>query len=789
MRILFKIFIPALFMLFYACKTTIIEQENLIPEQVLWYSSPAENWDNALPVGNGRLGAMVFGNPVNERIQLNEDSMWSGGPEWGNSKGTPKDLAEIRNLINNGNVHLADSLIVERFSYKWVSRSHQTMGDLFINFDKKEPTNYKRELNLSNSFAQVTYKIDGFDVSQKVFSSAADDVLVVKISTNNPNGLNYDLKLSRPDDKGHKTVVVSTPTNNIIKMNGMVTQYEGMVHSIPVEVDHGVKFETILQVQNNSGTIQPIVGGLSLENVKDATIFIVCNTSFYFDNYEEKNTEALQKLNTKSYDEILNNHIKDYQNLFNRTTLDLGHHELDTLPTNERLTLVKEGKEDIDLSKKLFDYGRYLLISSSRPNTNPANLQGIWNEHINAPWNADYHLNINLQMNYWLADVTNLSECHEPLFDLTDRLIERGKILAKEQYGMNGTVAHQTTDLWGAPWMRAAKPYWGSWIHGGGWIAQHYWEHYRFTQDTIFLRERAYPAIKAYAEFYADWLVLDERDNTLISTPETSPENSYLATDGKPAAVSNGNAMGHQIIAEVFDNALKSAKILGIDDAFTKNIKQKRANLHSGIKIGSDGRLMEWDREYDEPEKGHRHISHLYALHPGDDITSENPELFEAAKKTIQYRLDHGGAGPGWSRAWIINFFARLLDKNAVEGNVTLFMQRSLYGNLLDVHPPFQIDGNFGFTAGVAEALLQSHEGFLRILPALPNNWKDGSIKGLKARGNVTADISWKESKLSRLTLKSESDKTIKVKYGAIEKEISLLKNVPNTFNFELKKF
>ncbi|MDZ7613125.1 MAG: hypothetical protein U5K51_05000 [Flavobacteriaceae bacterium] len=347
---------------------------------------------------------------------------------------------------------------------------------------------------------------------------------------------------------------------------------------------------------------------------------------------------------------------------------------MDSLPTNERLALIKEGRSDVDLSAKLFDYGRYLLISSSRPNTNPANLQGIWNEHIEAPWNADYHLNINLQMNYWLADITNLSECHMPLFDFTDRLIERGKVLAKEQYGMNGTVVHHATDLWGSPWMQAAKPYWGSWIHGGAWLSRHYWEHYSFTQDTVFLRERAFPAIKAFAEFYSDWLVLDEADGTLISYPETSPENSYIAADGKPAAASHGNSMGHQIIAEVFDNTLASAQILGIEDKFIAELKTKRAQLHPGIKIGPDGRLMEWDKSYEEAEKGHRHISHLYALYPGDDITAENSELFEAAKKTIQYRIDHGGAGPGWSRAWIINFFARLLDKHAVEENIDLFI-------------------------------------------------------------------------------------------------------------------
>lgn len=787
MRKFIKLFSYCL-IFFFGCSPNSTE-EKLLPEQLLWYTSPAENWDNALPIGNGRLGAMVFGNPNLERIQLNEDSMWAGGPEWGNSKGTPEDLVYIRKLVEDGDVHLADSLIVEKFSFKDIARSHQTMGDLFIEFEEHDVvTNYTRDLNLDKAIASTNYKIDNYQISQQVFASAADDVLVIKLKTENPKGLNCKLKLSRPDDNGHPTVVVSTPLENTIKMEGMVTQYGGVKESKPIVIDHGVKFETVLQVNNASGEVKAKDGKLILQNVKDATILIVCNTSFYSDNYSAKNDATLKKLAAINYETLLNNHVKDYQNLYYRTVLDLGGHELDSLPTNERLALVKEGSEDKDLAAKLFQYGRYLLISSSRPNTNPANLQGIWNEHILAPWNADYHLNINLQMNYWLADVTNLSECNQPLFDFTDRLIERGKILAKEQYGFNGTVAHQTTDLWAAPWMRAKKPYWGSWIHGGGWLAQHYWEHFRFTQDTTFLSERAYPAIKAYAEFYLDWLVLDKRDSTWVSAPETSPENSYLAADGKSAAVSYGNAMGHQIIAEVFDNALASAEILGIEDNFTTEVKEKRKNLHSGIKIGSDGRLMEWDREYEEPEKGHRHISHLYALHPGDDITSENPELFEAAKKTIQYRLDNGGAGPGWSRAWIINFYARLLNREAAQENINLFMQRSIYGNLLDIHPPFQIDGNFGFTAGVAELLLQSHEGFLRILPTLPINWENGFVKGLKARGNIIVDISWKNGELDELILKSSSDKKIKIVYNGIEKEILLSKNKSAVFNKNLDK-
>ena len=773
------IFLSLFIWVLYSCNQAQTEEKTLSTDDILWYTTPAENWDHALPVGNGRLGAMVFGNPQHERIQLNEDSMWPGKDEWGNSKGTPEDLSHIRKLIKQSNVHIADSLMVGKFSFKGVSRSHQTMGDLFIDFEESEISNYKRLLNLDKALVETSFKADGHTVTETVFSSAADDVLVIKISTENPKGLNYTLKLSRPADHGHPTVQVTSPFNNILKMSGEVTQYAGMKNSEPIVIDHGVKFETLLKVDNTSGTVEASNGQLHLREVKEATILIVCNTSFYHQEYQKKNDETVQAFGSKSYNELLESHINDYQKLYKRVSFSLGEKALDSLPTNERLERVKQGQTDSDLTTKLFQYGRYLLISSSRPNTNPANLQGIWNEHIQAPWNADYHLNINLQMNYWPAGVANLSECQEPLFDFTDRLIERGKILAREQYGLKGSVAHQTTDLWATPWMRAETAYWGSWIHGGGWLAQHYWEHYQFTQDTVFLKERAYPAIKAYAQFYADWLVLDEKDSTYVSFPETSPENSYLADDGKPAAVSYGSAMGHQIIAEVFDNLLESATILGISDDFTDEIYEKRSRLQSGLKIGSDGRLLEWYKEYQEPEKGHRHISHLYALHPGDDITIENPELFNAAKKTIQHRLDHGGAGPGWSRAWIINFFARLLDKKAVEENIQLFIQKSLYPNLLDIHPPFQIDGNFGFTAGVAEALLQSHEDFLRILPALPDHWKEGSIKGLKARGNIEVDLIWEDGKLNRLTLKSAIPQVVKVKYGDIKKDITLNKDIP----------
>ncbi|MDT0689706.1 glycoside hydrolase family 95 protein [Salegentibacter sp. F188] len=770
----------------------LISSENYAQQEagnknILWYTTPAENWDHALPVGNGRMGAMVFGDPESERIQLNEDSLWPGGPDWGNSKGTPEDLAEIRKLVEAGQFHLADSLIVERFSYKGVARSHQTMGDLFIEYQHENIKDYKRSLDLENAVASTTYTADGYSVTQDVFSSAEDDVLIVKIKTENPDGIAFKLTMSRPEDNGHQTVEVTSPQDNMLNMRGMVTQYAGARDSEPVEIDYGVKFEAILKAEIEKGTVEAKNNTLQFKNVKEAVLYIVASTSFYHEDFAANNQKTLEKLQNKNYKELLERHIADYQQFYNRTSLNLGDDHLDSLTTTTRLERVKEGQQDLGLVEKLFQYGRYLLISSSRPGTNPANLQGLWNEHIQAPWNADYHLNINLQMNYWPAGPANLIELQEPLFDLTDRLIERGKILAREQYGMSGTVAHQTTDLWAAPWMQAETAYWGSWIHGGGWLAQHYWEHYRFTQDTTFLKERAYPALKAYAEFYSDWLTEDPRDGTLISTPETSPENRYLAPDGEPAALSRGTAMGHQIIAEVFDNTIASAEILGKSDEFTQKIKAQRAQLRTGIQIGNDGRILEWDREYEEPEKGHRHISHLYALHPGDDITVEDPELFEAARKTIEHRLEHGGAGPGWSRAWIINFYARLLDAEAAQKHINLFMQRSIYPNLLDIHPPFQIDGNFGFTAGIAEMLLQSHEGFLRILPALPVEWAKGNVSGLKARGNIEVGISWKQGLLEELSLTSETNKTIRVVYGEQETEVALVAGKSIILNKKLK--
>lgn len=781
-----KFILTLLGLTFFCCQN----QEMARETNDIWYAQPATQWMQALPVGNGRLGAMVFGDPNHERIQLNEDSMWPGGPDWGNSKGTPKDLEEIRQLLRDGKPHQADKLIVERFSYKSILRSHQTMGDLYIDFQKdKKIEDYKRSLSLDDALVSVNYVSGGDSYSEKVFASHPDDVLVVELSTSAQEGMDLNLRLDRPEDHGHKTVTTSNPSDNEISMKGMVTQYGGARDSKPFPLDYGVKFETRLQVKNDSGTVTAQEGQLLLKGVKKVTLYMVCNTSFYHKDYESKNSETLASLKEKSFDGLLANHTEDYQNLYNRLSFDLDGKALDSLPIDVRLKRVKEGTDDPDLAAKLFQYGRYLLISSSRPGSNPANLQGLWNEHIEAPWNADYHLNINLQMNYWPAEVTNLSECHEPIFAFADRLFERGRITAKEQYGIKrGTMAHHATDLWAPAFMRAERPYWGAWIHGGGWLVQDFWEHYQYTQNKAFLEKEAYPALKSIAEFYLDWLVLDKRDSTWVSAPETSPENSYIAADGKPAAVSYGAAMGHQIIAEVFNNTLKAAKELNIDDSFIKEVRNKSAKLHPGVVVGDDGRILEWDRPYEEAEKGHRHMSHLYALHPGDQITESDTAVFQAAQKTIDYRLQHGGAGTGWSRVWMINLNARLLDPVSAEENIKKLLQISIADNMFDEHPPFQIDGNFGYTAAVAELLMQSHEGFIRVLPALPANWKNGKITGLKARGNVTVDLEWKEGRLVRLGLTPAVDKTVKLKYGSTDEEISLQKDIKTELNGNLEK-
>jgi len=757
-------------------------------ESILWYTHPSKVWEEALPIGNGRLGAMVFGIPGQERIQLNEDSLWPGDyGDWGLAEGNRSDLDQIRHYLLDGENKKADSLLVLKFSRKEVTRSHQTMGDLWIdlaNADKAKLT--KRSLNLETATVLTEFTLDGYQSSEEVIASAPDDALIIRFKTTHPDGFNASITMSRPMDNGFATATSKTLNDRQLDMRGMVTQRGGQIDSKPVEILNGVKFRTLLGVQSLTGSISASHSALTIDGASEFILKIVSATSFYHADYEAVAEKSMDAIQLKSWRELLGAHQRDYASFFERMTLQLGDSLADTIPTDQRIVNVKNGATDLHLEKMLFDYGRYLLISSSREGTNPANLQGLWNKDIAAPWNADYHVNINLQMNYWPAEVTNLSDLHLPLFDFIDGVVEKGKAAAKTNFAMSGSMVPHTTDLWQTTFLRAATAYWGGWIGAGGWIARHYWEHYLFTQDKEFLRERAYPVMAQVSAFYSDWLVEYPAEGTLVSSPSTSPENRFINANGDQVATTMGAAMDQQIIEDIFNNYLNASDLLGIESELTLKVKSQLENLRPGVQIAEDGRILEWDQPYEETEKGHRHMSHLYAFHPGDAITfSKTPEEFSAVRKTLEYRLANGGAGTGWSRAWLINFSARLLDGNMAHEHIEKLLSHSLYPNLFDGHPPFQIDGNFGYTAGVAEMLVQSHEPeIIRLLPALPDAWMDGSVRGIRARGDYTIDMNWAGGELKFFRINAGKSGKVKVMYGMYEVELDLEKG--QSFEIEM---
>ncbi|HPG09040.1 MAG TPA: glycoside hydrolase family 95 protein [Saprospiraceae bacterium] len=750
---------------------TIIQAQDL----TLWYDEPSKAWEDALPIGNGRIGAMVYGNPVVEYLQLNDDSMWPGSPEWENPPATMQDLEEVRRLLLSGEINAAEDLYVQQFSRKSITRSHQTLGDLNIRLGHQQVSTYRRELDLRTGIAAVSYLHNGYQVTRRILASTPDRVMVMEITTTDPRGLNFSMHLSRPLDHDRSTAVTTGEGDRTLHMQGEVTQLGGKLDNEPMPINHGVLFDTRVGLWAPEAQINVSADSLMLRNSKKVTIYIVNNTSYYGQDFVERSARDLQAVLGRSFDELADRHIQDYQGYFNRVSLDLEGPDYTNLTTTQRLERVREGADDPGLEALLFHYGRYLLISCSRPGTNPANLQGLWNRHIEAPWNADYHLNINIQMNYWPAEVTNLSDLTEPFFSFVDRVIERGKSTAQVNYGMQGAVLPHATDLWAPAWLRAATPFWGSWLGAGGWLMQHYWQHFAFTGDESFLRERAYPAMREIATFYGDYLIEDPRDHQLVMAPSSSPENQYFLPDSTQVTFCLGSAIDQQIVAEVFDHFLKASELLDLRDKLYQDIKAKRSKLRSGTVIGPDGRLLEWDRPYAEPEPGHRHMSHLYAFHPGDAITrSGTPDLFQAVRNTLQYRLDHGGAGTGWSRAWLINFSARLQDGNMAHDHIRLLLQKSITTNLFDMHPPFQIDGNFGYTAGIAEMLIQSHEDHIAILPALPDLWASGSVSGLKARGNFEVSIKWEDHQASHVLIAAPNGGKTRVQIGNAEIPVDL---------------
>jgi alpha-L-fucosidase 2 len=715
-------------------------------DSLLWYRQPASQWDHAMPLGNGRLGAMVFGVVNRERIQLNEHSLWLGGPRERDNPGALPHLTEVRRLLFAGApveaYRLADKYLMGRPQRLL---SYQTLADLRLTFDHEEPiSEYRRELNLDTAVARVSYRAGGVRIHREVFASHPDQVIVVRITADRPKALNVSVWMDRLQD-----AVTGIEGNDRLEMAGAL------------DGGKGLRFHAAAKVVSD-GTHDTFPERILVENATTVTILIGAATSYRGGAPKEVVRAQLAAAAAKTYEQLVSAHTKDHQALFRRVSLALDDaSDRNPMATDERLERVTKGATDTGLEALYFQFGRYLLIASSRPGGLPANLQGLWNDGLHAPWDSDYHLNINLQMNYWPAEVTNLAETHLPLFDYLESLREPGRRTAKVHYNARGFVAHHISDIFGFT-SPGDLPRSGLWPTGAAWLAQHLWEHYEFNPDRPFL-ERAYPTLREASEFFLDYLVPDAKGR-LVSGPSVSPENRYRLPNGQVGILCMGPSMDHQIIDRLFTQTIRAAELLGRDADLRTQLDATRKRLPAP-QVGKHGQIMEWSEDYDEPEPGHRHISQLFALHPGDQIALRTtPELARAARATIERRLQHGGGHTGWSRAWIINFWARLEDGERAHENVVALLAKSTLPNLWDLHPPFQIDGNFGGTAGIAEMLLQSHAGELNLLPALPRAWSNGSFTGFRARGGVEVDLSWRDGRATAATLRASHNATHRIR-------------------------
>lgn len=775
MKNILKIFMLAGFFSCIACNVVPTKEKTLR----LWYDKPATDWmTEALPIGNGYMGAMFFGGVEKEQIQFSEGSLWSGGPgsnaeyNFGIRKEAWKYLPQVRELLDQGKMEEAHQLANKQLSGVLHSKkdgtmfsdygAQQTMGDLFISIESKgEVTNYQRELDLTNSEGHVSYEQAGEKYTRSYFGSYPAKAMVYRFESTVET--KYILEFVSPHKKNKETFSNSTYS------------YQGEV------AGNGMQFETCLKFETD-GEISFEDGKLQVSNAKEVTIYHVAATDYTLNypkykgnDFLSDNKRSLAKLEGQTYEEVRAAHQKDYKNLYARVELNLGANNRDSVPTDQRLLEYFNGTIDPGFEQIYFQYSRYLMIAASRPGTMPLHLQGKWNNSTTPPWGADYHMNINQQMLYWPAEVTNLDECHLPLFDYMESLVEPGKVSAKEFFNTRGWIVNTmnnafgyTSPGWGFPW--------GFFPGGAAWLCQHAWEHYDFTRDELYLRKTGYPLMKEAALFWIDYLTEDE-NGFLVSSPSYSPEHG---------GISRGVSMDHQMAWDLLNNCIQACEVLDVDADFKKEAIAVRDKILPPS-IGSWGQLQEWKEDVDNPDDKHRHVSHLYALHPGKQITVENtPELAEAAKVSLNAR---GDDGTGWSLAWKVNFWARLKDgdrayklfKNLLRPTqvkgTNMLNGGGSYSNLLCAHPPFQLDGNMGGCAGIAEMLLQSHEGTIELLPALPQAWQKGSVKGLKARGEFTVSLEWENGKLIQAEIAGNKESVGTYKYNNKINEFQIPEN------------